>query len=133
MKNTSIEKREQQAPANAPERIDQGNFFTPHVDIIENNDSFIFQADLPGVKPGDIDISIENGVLTIDGRVHPRQTEDHDYVWQEYGVGHFHRQFTINAPVKTDGISAELKNGELTLTVPKAEQARTRKIQVQTA
>lgn len=131
MSNNAIEKRTN--TVNVPERTEQAIFFTPLVDIVEDNDAFLFQADLPGVQPGDVDISFENGVLTIDGRVNPRQPEQTRYVWSEYGVGHFHRQFTLNTPVNADGIRAQLKNGVLELYVPKAEQARTRKIQIKSS
>ena len=131
MSNTAIEKRENQV--NVPERIEQATYFTPLVDIIETNDEFLFQADLPGVAAGDVDVSFENGVLTLAGKVNPRQPAGHNYVWQEYGVGHFYRQFSLSTPVNPDGIRAELKNGVLELHVPKAESAKTRKIQIKTA
>jgi len=125
--------RKRQNMASVPERIEQTTYFTPLVDIIETPDEFIFQADLPGVKAGDVDITYENGVLTIQGKVNPRQPADQIYVWQEYDVGHFYRQFTLNTPINADAIRAELKNGVLELHVPKAESARTRKIQVKSA
>jgi HSP20 family molecular chaperone IbpA len=134
MSDTAIEKRENQSTVNVPtERIDQGTWYTPLVDIIENNDAFVFQADLPGVAAGDVDVSYENGVLTMAAKAHPRQPQGHRYVWNEYGVGHFYRQFTLNTPINVDGIKAELKNGVLELFVPKAESAKTRKIQIKTA
>jgi HSP20 family protein len=134
MENTAIQKTEKQENRiDVPERLDQSTYFTPLVDIIENNDAFIFQADLPGVKAGEVDINYENGVLTIMGKAQPRQTGELNYVWREYGVGHFYRQFTIGADVNVDGIKAELKNGVLELYVPKAETAKTRKIQIKTA
>lgn len=132
MSNTAIQKRENQQ-VNVPERIDQTTTFTPLVDIIETNDEFIFQADLPGVKAGDVDLSYENGALTISGRVQPRQSGQTNYVWQEYGVGSFYRQFTLSTPISADAIKAELKNGVLELHVPKAESAKTRKIEIKTA
>ena len=131
MSNAAIEKRQNQA--NVPERISQDIYYTPLVDIHETGDAFIFQADVPGVKSGDIDISFESGVLTLDAKVQPRQTRDQSYLWQEYGVGHFYRQFSLNTPVEVNAIKAELKHGELRLTVPKAESARTRKIEIKTA
>lgn len=131
MSNTAIEK--QQNTVNVPERIQQSAMYTPLVDIVETNDAFIFQADVPGVQPGDIDISFENGVLTIDAKAHPRQAQNQNYLWQEYGVGNFYRQFTLNTPIVVEQIKAELKNGELRLTVPKAESARTRKIQIKSS
>ncbi len=131
MANQGIEKRE--GRSNMPERVDQGEFFTPLVDIAETDDAFCFQADLPGVKAGDVDVNYDDRVLSISGKVRPRQRDDQSHIWQEYGVGNFHREFTINTPINVDGIRAELKNGELTLTVPKAEHARTRKVQIQAA
>ena len=133
MSNTAIEKRENTTSVNVPERIDQGTYYTPLVDIIENNDAFIFQADLPGVSAGDVDVSFENGVLTLEGKVHPRQPQGHNYVWREYGIGHFYRQFTLNTPIDAEGIRAELKNGVLELYVPKTESAKTRKIEIKTS
>jgi HSP20 family molecular chaperone IbpA len=131
MSNTAIEKRENRA--NTPERIEQASLYTPLVDIVETSDAFIFHADVPGVRSGDMDISFENGVLSIHGKVEPRQPHDQNYLWREYGVGNFYRQFTLNTSVNVDQIKAELKNGELKLTVPKAESAKTKKIQVKTS
>lgn len=128
MSETAIEKRENRV--DVPERIDQGTWYTPLVDVYETGDAFVFQADLPGAKPADIDVSFENGVLTLDARVQPRQSQGQQYVWQEYGVGHFYRQFSLNTAVDANEIKAELKHGELTLTVPKAAEARSRKIKI---
>ena len=134
MSNTAIQKHEkQQHTVNVPERTEQATWYTPLVDVVENGEAFLFQADLPGVSAGDVDVSFENGVLTIAGRVQPRQPADQRYAWQEYGTGHFYRQFTIGAPVNTDGIRAALKNGVLELYVPKAESAKARKIKIKTS
>ena len=115
-----------------PEPTEQATYYTPLCDIAETPDAFLFQADLPGVKADQVDISFENRVLTISSKVQPRQPEATRYVWREYGVGHFYRSFNIDTPVNVDGIKAELKNGVLSLYVPKAESAKTRKIQIQT-
>jgi len=130
MKDTSIRKRENQDMG--PERMEQTAYFTQLVDIIETDDEFVFHADLPGVKAGDVDI-IYNNVLTIRGKVDPRQPAEQNYIWQEYGVGHFYRQFTLNTPINADAIKAGLKNGVLDLHVPKAESAKTLKIQIKSA
>jgi HSP20 family protein len=132
MANKAIQKTQNQQ-VNIPERIEQNaTYFTPLVDIVENNDAFVFQADLPGVKAGDVDISYENGVLTLTGKAAPRQSPEHRYVWREYEVGHFHRQFTLNTPINVDGIRAELRNGVLELYVPKSESSKPRKIDIKT-
>ena len=127
---TAIEKRQQAGTVNVPERIEQTAYYTPLVDVIENDDAFVFQADLPGVKAGDVDVTYENDVLTIQAKVSPRQPAGRRYVWREYGVGHFYRSFTVDRPVNVDGIRAEMKNGVLELYVPKAESSKPRKIKV---
>jgi HSP20 family molecular chaperone IbpA len=128
--NTAIEKNQNQNSVNIPQRADQPTYYTPLVDVIETGEGFTFNADVPGAKPGDLDINFENGALTIEAKVQPRQPENHNYVWREYGVGHFYRSFNISAPINVDGIRAELKNGELSVYVPKAESARSKKIKV---
>jgi HSP20 family protein len=131
MSNTAIQKRNDENTVNIPQRKDESQlntWFTPLVDIIETGDEFVFQADLPGVNPDDLDVSFQNGVLSIEGKVQPRPSRS--YTWQEYGYGHFYRQFSINTPVDADAIKAGLKNGVLELHVPKAESARTRRIQI---
>jgi len=129
--NTAMEKREN--TSTAPERMGQTTYFTPLVDIIETGEEFLFQADLPGVNAGDVDVSYENGVLTIEGKVQPRQPTDRAYVWRGYGVGHFYRQFSLDTPIDPDGIRAELKNGVLELHVPKSESAKTRRIRIKSS
>ena len=132
--NTTIEKRQEgTAEVSVPDRREQqaaATWYTPLVDVIENQDGFVFQADLPGVKAGDVDVSFENGTLTLEAKAAPRQPAGQSYLWREYGVGHFYRSFNIAAPVDAGGIKAQLKDGVLELYVPKAESAKPRKIQV---
>ena len=128
--NTAIEKRENQNTVNVPERIEQATYYTPLIDIAETAEGYMFLADLPGVKPGDLDVTYDNGALTIEGKVTPRQPAGQQYVWREYGVGHFYRSFHLSTDVNINGIRAELKNGQLSLFVPKAEHAKSRKIQI---
>src|SRR5437763_12721878 len=125
MADMAIQKRDTQqvnvaerTPERMPERMEDSITFTPLVDIIETNDEFVFQADLPGVKAGDVDVSYENGTLTISAKAEPRQHGQIDYIWQEYGVGNFYRQFTLSTPINPDGIKAGLTNGVLELHVP---------------
>jgi HSP20 family protein len=131
MSDTAMQKNE--GTVEAPERIEQQTYYTPLVDIIEKDDSFIFKADLPGVRPDDVDVRYENGVLMLSAKVNPRQPQGTNYIWREYGVGPFYRQFILGVPIDANGINAELKNGELTLTVPKAESAKTHKIPIKSS
>jgi HSP20 family protein len=112
-----------------PTRI--SNTFRPPVDILERPDEVLILADLPGVEPDDLDIEFENKALTIRGHVKPRQADDLRYLFREYGVGDFYRVFQVTEDVDPRRISAELKDGVLSLHLPKAEAAKPRKISVQ--
>jgi HSP20 family molecular chaperone IbpA len=138
MSKGAIEKREnrvqkQENTVHVPQRREQATYYTPLVDIIETGEEFVFQADLPGATSDDLDISFQQGVLTLEANITRRWTKGQSWVWQEYGIGNFYRQFTLNTPVNADAIRAEFKNGVLELHVPKAESARTRRIQIQSA
>jgi HSP20 family protein len=104
-------------------------YFTPRVDILETENELTLLADLPGVKPDDADIRFENDELVIQARCEPRQQGVH-YLANEYGVGHFYRAFTISQDIDPEKISAELKNGVLTVHLPKKESVKPRKITI---
>ena len=131
MNTVAMEKRA--AADAAPEKLSADVFYTPAVDIWENNDGFTFLMDLPGVKNDDIDITYNGGVLTVEAKASPRQCDEDRRLLEEYRVDHFRRSFDISVPIHSEGITAGLKNGELTLWVPKAQAARTRKIAVKSA
>jgi HSP20 family protein len=103
--------------------------FTPRFDIWENDQEYVLAGDLPGVDPADLEVRYENQELTIHGNVTPRNGEAR-YFAVEYGVGDFHRGFRLGEWIDGEGIAAELKNGVLTVKLPKRAEARTRKIAV---
>jgi HSP20 family protein len=107
----------------------RGVTFTPRVDIFETEDELLLYADLPGVRPEDVDMRFENGELTLHGRCGPRQA-DVEYLAAEYGVGDFYRVFTIAETIDSEKISAEMKDGVLTVHLPKAEAVKPRRITV---
>lgn len=128
--DTNIEKRESQAAQRA-ERIRAGRTYIPQVDILEQDDRLLLLADMPGVKPDQLEITYERGELTIYGQVTPRQDPtQNNYVLREYGVGDFYRAFQVGECIDASGISAELKNGVLTLHLPKTKAAVPRRIAV---
>lgn len=131
MNTVAMEKRPR--TETSPEQLSSDVFYTPAVDIWENHDGFTFLMDLPGVKNEDIDIAFDGGVLTVEAKTSPRQGGEHQCLLQEYRVGNFRRSFDISTAIDSDGITAGLKNGELTLWVPKAQAARTRKVAVKSA
>jgi HSP20 family protein len=107
----------------------QSVVFAPRVDILETEEELLLLADLPGVKPGDVDLRFENGELTLHGRCAPRPTAANPML-AEYEVGDFHRVFTISEDINVDKIAAELKNGVLTVHLPKSEKVKPKKIAV---
>ena len=103
--------------------------YSPRFDIWENDDEMILYGDLPGVMPEGLDVHFENPVLTIHGKVSPRHN-DIKFLHGEYGIGDFHRTFTVGEAIETERISAELKNGVVTVHLPKSEKVKPRRIEV---
>lgn len=103
--------------------------FSPRFDICECDDELILYGDLPGVDPDNLDIEFENRQLTIHGKVYRRHSGNR-MLYSEYGVGDFHRTFTIGEAIDSGRISAELHNGVLTLHLPKSQEAKPRRIEV---
>jgi HSP20 family protein len=112
-----------------PEATRGGVFFTPRVDIVETDAELTLFAEVPGVRPGDVDLRYEKGELLLHGRVKPRQGRQ-TMLLQEYEEGDFYRAFTIHESIDAERISAECKNGVLTVHLPKVEAVRPRQIKV---
>ncbi len=105
--------------------------WVPAVDIKETEDGFEIHADIPGVDPKDIDVHMENGVLTIKGeRESEKKEEKEGYKRVEREWGSFYRRFSLPDTANADKISAKSKNGVLEITIPKQEKAQSRKISV---
>lgn len=129
---TDIEKHEAQELQRA-ERIRSGRTYVPNVDIVERENELLLLADVPGVRPQHVDIRYEGGELTIHGRVEPRQESTQASVMlHEYGIGDFYRVFKVGESVDSSRIEAELKDGVLTLHLPKTAEAVPRRINVKT-
>lgn len=107
-------------------------WFTPRFDVWETEDAFVLAGDLPGVAPEGLEITFEKGELSIWGRAPARYPQARFFAG-EYGVGDFRRTFTIGEAVNAEAISAELKNGVLSVRLPKRAEARARKIDVRVA
>ena len=110
-----------------------GLMFTPAVDIFETEKELTLLADMPGVKANDLTIDLRENVLTLDGEVKFSEVADEEIVFQEYGIGKYSRQFTLTEMIDQSKIDAELKDGVLRLTLPKAEAAKPRKIKVRSS
>ena len=108
--------------------------WSPAVDIHEEAGRFVVRADLPGVKPADIEITADKGVLSLRGtRNLEQRADDGHYSRVERVAGKFVRTFTLPENVQTDAIKASFKDGVLELTIPKVAKPEPRKIEVQAA
>jgi HSP20 family protein len=116
-------------PSRMEETRSREQSITPPVDIYEGTDGLVLKADLPGVSKEDLDVRVENNLLTIRGKA--AHAAPGDPVYREYGLVNFFRQFELNDRVDQSKISADLKHGVLTLNLPKAEEAKPRQINVQ--
>ena len=106
----------------------------PAVDVQETNDAFVLSADLPGVDPKDIDITMENGVLTLRGRRESELRKDENgYRRIERSSGEFFRRFSLPDTANADAISAKSAHGVLTVTIGKKAEVQPRRIQVKTS
>lgn len=128
-KNTLVKKEQQRTDVATPEWTRGAVTYTPRCDIFETDDELVLCADLPGVEPGNADVRYENGELIIHARCTPRQ-EGVNYLGYEYGIGDYYRAFTIGEAIDADKIAAELRNGVLTVHLPKSEAVKPKKIPV---
>lgn len=111
----------------------QVSAWSPVVDVRETQDQLMLQAELPGMTADDVDVSVENGVLTISGekRQEIREGEDgSNYHLVERRYGRFERRFTLPRSVDAEKVAADYENGILTITLPKVEKAKPRRIQI---
>ena len=104
--------------------------FLPTTDIFENEDALTVVLEMPGVDKSNIDVDIENGVLTVEGRINFNKYKGMQPIYSEYNVGPFRRSFRISSRVDQDKIKAEMRDGVITLVLPKAEEAKPRRIEV---
>ena len=105
--------------------------WNPQVDIFENKDQIVLEAELPGMKPDDVNISIENNILTIHGeRKFEKKDEKDNFHRVERSYGSFTRSFTLPPTVSSENANAEFENGVLRLTLAKREEAKPRRIEI---
>jgi len=114
------------------EGIARGSW-SPNVDIYENKDQIVLEAELPGMKREDFDVSVENNIITLRGERHFEKKEDSDnYHRVERAYGSFTRSFTLPNTVSSEGTSADYSNGVLRVTLPKREETKARRIEIKT-
>ena len=119
--------RQEDAPARTEAAL------TPPVDVIEDATGITLYADLPGVPRDKLHLQVEAETLTIEGELDLEMPEGVEATHAEVSLGRYRRVFTLSRELDTEKVSAELRNGVLTLRIPKAEHAQPRRIEVQVA
>ncbi|MFO0889534.1 MAG: Hsp20/alpha crystallin family protein [Isosphaeraceae bacterium] len=104
--------------------------FTPPIDIHEGPEGLTLEADLPGATEDNLFIQLEDNVLSLHARIESPVPQGGRLIHEEYPVGDYYRSFILSDEVDRDRITAELKNGVLRLVLPKADRARTRRIEI---
>ncbi len=114
----------------AQDRTEQPEAYIPPIDIHEAPDGLKLEADLPGANEQSLQIQLEDNVLSLYAKVDSPAPEGARLLHEEYRLGDYRRSFILSDEVDRERIAAELKNGVLTLFLPKAERARTRRIEI---
>ncbi len=103
----------------------------PALDVYETEESIVVKATLPGIKAGDVDVTVTGDTLVIKGDTHQEdQDKEEHYLLRERARGTFHRAISLSREIDSGKATADFQDGVLTVTLPKAERARTRKVEV---
>ena len=129
MSEQELQVRERQDAHTANESTKDEPCYAPQVDIYETDSDVFVEADMPGVAADGVDISLEDGVLAIQGR-RAAESREGRMLLEEYAPGHYLRRFTVAETIDQEGIEATLADGVLKLRLPKAAPAKPRKIAV---
>ena len=116
---------ESKQEATIPARV-----FVPATDIFETDEALTVILEMPGVDKDKVDVKVENDVLKIEGWIDFSRYEGLQPVYTEYNIGNYARSFQLSSKIDQDRISAELRDGVMTLVLPKSEKAKPRKISV---
>jgi HSP20 family protein len=117
-----LEKKEE---TTIPARI-----FLPMTDIYEASDALTVVLEMPGVEKDNVEVSVEDGVLNVQGRLDLNKYQGLTPLYTEYNIGHYSRSFRLSSKIDQNKIGAEMKDGVLSLTLPKIEEAKPRTIRV---
>ena len=114
--------------------VDEGptSKLLPAVDVVEHENEYVVQVELPGVNKEEVKITVQNDILTIRGEKHQeKESKSKNYHRVERSFGSFHRSFTLPSSVQSDKIEATYQNGILTIHLPKVAEAKPKEIEVQ--
>jgi HSP20 family molecular chaperone IbpA len=129
-KTKEMEVQEQELVQEDTERTRECRCFIPRADIYEIGDDIVLELDMPGINENAIEITLEKNILNVKGYAQVDDPGDYSLAHAEYEIGDYERNFRVSDAVARDKIDALYKDGVLRLTLPKAEQAKARKIAV---
>jgi len=118
------------SPTQPEDRRDVRETFAPPIDIHDGPEGLTLEADLPGATEANLQIQLEDNVLSLYARIDSPAPEPARLIHQEYPLGDYHRSFILSDEVDRERITAELKNGVLRIFLPKADRARARRIEI---
>lgn len=109
---------------------EETRYLIPAVDIYEREHELVVICDVPGVDQTGISVGVDENILTIEGKTIDREEDISKEIHREYRLANYYRQFELSDVIDQEKISAELKHGVLTITLPKAEKAKPKKIDI---
>ena len=115
---------------NKEETTIPARIFVPATDIYEGEDALTVVLEMPGVEKNNVSIQVEDGTLNVEGRLDLSKYRDLQPLYTEYNIGHYSRSFRLSTKIDQSKIAAEMKDGVLSLKLPKVEEAKPRTIQV---
>lgn len=122
--------REKREVTTKEEKTVPGRFYVPATDIYETEEALTLVMEMPGVDRKNLEVTLENDLLHVEGKIDFGNYDGMEPVYTEYNVGHYARSFALSKRVSQDGISAQLEDGVLKLTLPKTAEARTRRVAI---
>jgi HSP20 family protein len=128
MEGKDIQVQEKKEIEAQGELTQEGPFFVPNIDIFEDDNNIVLLADMPGVSKDNVDIRVEDGRLSIQGKV-SKETPG-EYVLSEYSIGDYFSNFALSTTIDQSGIQASMKNGVLRVVLPKSDKLKPKKIAI---
>jgi HSP20 family protein len=128
--NQELKVQEKRELENKTEATIPSRIFVPTADIYETQDALTVVLEMPGIAKDNIEIRVEDGVLNVDGRLDFSKYEEMRPLYTEYNIGHYSRSFRLPSQIDRSKIAADLKDGVLSLVLPKVEKAKPRTVQI---
>ena len=123
--------REKKELVGRDEKTVPGRFYVPYADIYETDEALTVLMEMPGVAREGVSVALEDDVLRVEGRIDFSKYEGMEPVYTEFNVGHYTRSFALSGKIDRERIGAQLEDGVLVLTLPKAREAQPRRIAIQ--